>query len=148
MSKLWVIAGQEFAAHVRRRTFLREPQGSQQKCPPAHVGRRTFLLTTLGFPLLMVLLFGLIIVLTVNAQNVGPQLTTQSAGGYASFTASGLPSTIYTVQISTNLADAPPFNDYLSVTSAPNGVINYTDTVSIDGHGGQAYYRLKQYVAP
>lgn len=85
---------------------------------------------------------------TVNAQNVGPQLTTQSAGGYASFTASGLPSTIYTVQISTNLADAPPFNDYLSVTSAPNGVINYTDTVSIDGHGGQAYYRLKQYVAP
>jgi ABC-2 type transport system permease protein len=49
MSKLWVIAGQEFAAHVRRRTFL---------------------LTTLGLPLLLVLMFGVIIVLTINAQNV------------------------------------------------------------------------------
>jgi ABC-2 type transport system permease protein len=49
MSKLWIIAGQEYAAHVRRRTFL---------------------LTTLGFPLLLVLVFGLIIVLTINSQNV------------------------------------------------------------------------------
>jgi ABC-2 type transport system permease protein len=49
MRKLWVIAGQEFGAHVRRRTFL---------------------LTTLGLPLGLVLVFAVIIVLTINAQNV------------------------------------------------------------------------------
>src|SRR5689334_21863597 len=49
MNKLWVIAGQEYTAHVRRRTFL---------------------LTTIGLPLLLVLMFAVIIVLTLNAQNV------------------------------------------------------------------------------
>jgi len=49
MSKRWIIAGQEYAAHVRRRTFL---------------------LTTIGLPLLLVLMFAVIIVLTINSQNV------------------------------------------------------------------------------
>jgi ABC-2 type transport system permease protein len=49
MNKLWIIAGQEYAAHVRRRTFL---------------------LTTIGLPLLLVLMFAVIIVLTLNSQNV------------------------------------------------------------------------------
>jgi hypothetical protein len=58
-----------------------------------------------------------------------------------------LPNTIYTVQISTGL---PSFSDYSSVTSAPNGVVLYTDDVLLTTQdlGNGVYYRLKQYVAP
>jgi hypothetical protein len=48
------------------------------------------------------------------------------------------------VQISTNLTDVPPFNDYATTNSAADGAINYTDSVSIADHGGTVFYRLKQ----
>lgn len=81
---------------------------------------------------------------TVNAQNVGPSITAVSAGGFGSFAASGMPSTLYTVQICTNLSDVPPFNDYATANSAANGAINFTDSVSIADHGNTVFYRLKQ----
>jgi hypothetical protein len=78
---------------------------------------------------------------TVNAENTGPSITPADVGGYGSFTASGMPATTYTVQLSTDLSN---WLDYDTVTAAANGVISYTDPVSIDDHGGTVFYRLKQ----
>ena len=81
------------------------------------------------------------VTVTVIAQNVGPTITPINAGGFGSFTASGIPSQSYTVQISTSL---PTWTDYDTTTAAANGAINYTDTVSIAAHGNTVFYRLKQ----
>jgi hypothetical protein len=79
---------------------------------------------------------------TVNQANVGPSLTAQANGsGYGTFMASGIPNTTYVLQISTDLST---WNDYSTVTAAANGLISYTDSVSIAAHGGTVYYRLKQ----
>jgi hypothetical protein len=64
-----------------------------------------------------------------------------NGSGFGSFVASGIPSTTYVVQMSTNLIS---WSDYDTTTAAANGVISYTDPVSIVAHGGTVYYRLKQ----
>jgi fibronectin-binding autotransporter adhesin len=82
---------------------------------------------------------------TVNASNVGPTLSLgngySSNGGYGSFTASGIPGTTYIVQLSTDMSN---WADYATTTALSNGLVDYVDSVSISGHGGTVFYRLKQ----
>jgi hypothetical protein len=82
----------------------------------------------------------------LSAANVGPTLSLnngyQNNGGFGSFTASGIPGTNYVVQFSTDMTtwtDETP-----AVQAAGNGLISFTDTVSLTGHGGTVYYRLRQ----
>lgn len=83
---------------------------------------------------------------TVNSANVGPSLTPQNNGsGYGTFTASGLPDTMYDVQVSTSINGSWDSANNATVTSAHNGVILYTDTETIDDYGGTVFYRLKQH---
>src|SRR5689334_19499984 len=109
MNKLWVIAGQEYAAHVRRRTFL---------------------LTTIGLPLLLVLLFAVIIVLTLNAQNV-------KAIGYVDHAGilSGLPAQVMV-----------PGDSGSRLSAAPVAAMRYPDETAarraLDGKQIDVYFVL------
>ena len=86
----------------------------------------------------------MLVTVTVNDQNVGPTITPVNAGGFGSFTASGIPNHTYTVQIATSLSPANWADYDTNVPAVANGVISYTDPVSITAHGGTVYYRLKQ----
>jgi hypothetical protein len=80
---------------------------------------------------------------TINNANVGPSLT-PLVGAYGSFVASGIPSTTYIVQFATSANGPWSDSNPSTTTAAANGVITYTDNVSVAGHGGSVFYRLKQ----
>ena len=83
------------------------------------------------------------VVVTVSGANTGPSITPVNNGsGYGTFTASGIPGTSYTVQVSTDLAN---WSDYATVTAdSLDGLIQFTDTALISSYSPAVFYRLKQ----
>jgi hypothetical protein len=81
---------------------------------------------------------------TLAGANTGPTITPSvDVNDYGTFTASGLPGTNYVIQLATTLSPAN-WTDYATNAAAGNGLISFTDTVTVTGHGGQVYYRLRQ----
>ena len=80
---------------------------------------------------------------TVSAANTSPSITPADNGsGYGTFTASGIPGTTYTVQVSTDLSN---WTNYATVTAdSQDGLIQFTDTALISSYGSAVFYRLKQ----
>jgi len=65
-------------------------------------------------------------------------------GTTGSFVASGIPLATYGVQFATDMNGPWSDSNPSTTTAAANGVITYTDSVSVAGHGGTVFYRLKQ----
>jgi len=86
------------------------------------------------------------VTVTVNSVNAGPALYAgngfQNNGGYATFTASGIPGNYYVVQYSTDLVNWTDITP--AVQALPNGLISFTDTATIANYGNSVYYRLRQ----